>query len=69
MKTTLVVTVSLDWPTYEEDISSAIRDEVLNEVRKEVRKQSAALRDEVAKALKGRQEELVKKAISAMGGL
>lgn len=66
MKTTLTVSIDLDWPTYEEELSACIKDAILTEVRKEVKALSGELRAEVAKQLRGRQEELVKRALKAM---
>jgi hypothetical protein len=65
----LNINVTLDWPSYEDDVNQAVRETILEEVRKEVRKQAGALRLEVAKQLEKKQKETVAKAIAAIGAV
>jgi D-ribose pyranose/furanose isomerase RbsD len=47
----LDLSIDLGWPSYEDDIAQAVRDEVIAQVRLEVRKHSKQLRAEVEKQL------------------
>lgn len=59
----LTIKIDLDFPTYEEDIARAIRDEILIQVKEEIRKQSKPLRKAIAEKMIADQEQLIKLAI------
>jgi hypothetical protein len=46
------INVRLDWPTYEEDINLAVKETILDEVRKETRKSAIELRGALAKSIR-----------------
>ena len=56
------ITIDLDWPSYEDDINNAIKETVLDEVRKEVKVQGKkVIQEQVSKLMMKRQKELVEK--------
>ena len=55
-----------DLTPYEESIAAAIKDELIAQVRAEVRKQSKELREKLAKKIKDNQEQLIENALKAI---
>ena len=59
------INIKLEWPSFRDDVSDAISDEILSAVRVEARKHSKAIREAVAKALDSRKKDLIAKAVDA----
>lgn len=60
------IKISLDYPSYEEDISRAIYDEIMRQVQDEVRLRSKPLRKAIAEAMLKDQQKLINMAMSSM---
>lgn len=60
------ISVDLQWPSYEEDIEQAIKEEVISQVKVETRRQSKLIREAVAKKLMKNQEKIVNSIIENM---
>ena len=60
------IQVNLDWPSYEDDINEVIKQTILEDVRKEVKKQTEHLRAAIAKQLLSKQKELIDRAIKTI---
>ena len=61
------INLKFDWPSYEDDINEVIKQTVLDEIRKEVKKQSEHLGGAVARQLLSKQKELIDRAIKTIG--
>jgi len=57
------ITVDLDFHGYDEDIQTAIREEILSQVKAETRKQCRGIRDGVAAVLIEERAQLIKQAV------
>lgn len=63
----LDISLDLEWPSYEDDISACIKQAILDEMSKEARKQAKGLRVKVAAELKKNEKALVERAMTALG--
>ena len=60
------IKINLDWASYEDDISTAIKNAVMDAVRVEARKHVKDIRCAVASIMKKREKELVARAMTAL---